>query len=59
MFRYIFRDIYIFNGAIEDTENAKAKVVSHQFYMENYRMQKVDLTKPLDLFHKLEESELN
>ena len=55
----IFSDIYIFNGAIENTENAKAKVVSHQSYIENYRMKKVDLTKPLDLFHKLEESELN
>ena len=55
----IFSDIYIFNGAIEDTEKAKAKVVSHQSYIENYRMKKVDLTKPLDLFHKLEESELN
>ena len=55
----IFSDIYIFNGAIEDTENAKAKVVSHQSYIENYRTQKIDLSKPLDLFHKLDESELN
>lgn len=55
----IFSDIYIFNGTIEDTENAKAKVVSHQSYIENYRTQKIDLSKPLDLFHKLEESELN
>ncbi|MEI0593032.1 hypothetical protein R4K52_04575 [Brachyspira pilosicoli] len=55
----IFSGIYIFNGAIEDTENAKAKIVSHNSYIENYKMEKVNLTKSLDLLDQLDEYELN